>query len=101
VCVNIDGVPIFRDAHGLDFWPIPGAIDRYPVFLIGIYSGTLKPHCPNAFIRPFMKEVLKLEEEGFHLPIPSHTPTSNNTIPLECGDNCGLHVYRFSLYHDT
>lgn len=97
--VSIDGVPIFRDANGVGFWPIHGSVGDYPTFVIGFYSGVSKPLCPNAFMRPLVAEVQNLETHGMY---GRHAIT-----PLCRNDNRDRHctsyehsvpVYRFRLH---
>ena len=91
---NIDGLPLFHDPNGVGFWPILCAIDRYPVFLIALYCGKKKPHCPNAFLRPFVKEVRKLQMRGM---LVKYVDYSTNSLSPD--DKCGVKVYRFRLYN--
>jgi len=97
LCVNIDGVPLSKDVHGKGFWPILGAVENYPVFLIGFYFGVKKPFCPNAFLRLFVLELMDLEENGLRVRVSSANATSATTGTTL--DASGVRVYRFSLHN--
>ena len=94
--VNIDGLPLFRDPNGVGFWPILGAAGEYPVFLIGFYCGKGKPYCANAYLRPFVKEVKRLEREGLNVMLENTAILSTASLS---NANCGTKVYRFRLHN--
>jgi len=62
--VNIDGLPLYRNAKGKGLWPLLGCIDDHPVWVIGFYHGIKKPVCPNQFLKDFVLEVKELQMHG-------------------------------------
>ncbi len=62
--VNVDGLPVYRNPNSIGFWPILGNVDKFPVFLIGLYERRKKPVCPNNFLFDFVKEVRYLHKNG-------------------------------------
>ncbi len=65
--VNVDGLPIYRMANGIGFWPIVGSIDQFPVFLIGLHEGRSKPTCPNDYLKDFIEECTELCTKGISI----------------------------------
>lgn len=66
VKINIDGLPLFKSSN-IQLWPILGIIDQLPgkePFIIGLFSGTKKPNCPNEFLEAFIAELKILEKDG-------------------------------------
>ena len=66
ICVSIDGIPLTKSSNS-QFWPILAMIrgfnDSMP-FIIGIYRGSAKPDSANDYLRDFIKEAIKLENNG-------------------------------------
>ncbi len=62
--INFDGLPLFRCANGVEFWPILGCIDEYQVFLIALYEGKTKAFCSNDYIRDLVEEICYLRVNG-------------------------------------
>lgn len=66
--IGIDGLPISRSSNK-QFWPILGKLDQDPrsrVFIISLFYGSQKPQSLETFLGPFVKEMLKLEQNGVH-----------------------------------
>jgi hypothetical protein len=64
--VNIDGLPIFKSS-GLVFWPILIRIingDCDKPFVVGIYSGTTKPHSVHDYLSEFVSEMVSVISDG-------------------------------------
>ncbi|XP_011858445.1 PREDICTED: uncharacterized protein LOC105555999 [Vollenhovia emeryi] len=67
LCINIDGLPIFKSTEK-QFWPILGSIHLYEtVFPIGIYYGSEKPLDVNHFLSYFIADATKLCTEGINV----------------------------------
>lgn len=64
--INTDGSPAFTSSN-YNFWPILGAVDKYPEFMIAIYGGPQKPKCSNEFLDLFVGEVIELQKKGIKL----------------------------------
>lgn len=70
VCVNIDGLPLFKSSSS-QFWPILMSLDSSnPLigkpFMVGLYHGLCKPTTPD-FLNHFIHEFSKLESDGVTL----------------------------------
>ncbi|OXU32000.1 hypothetical protein TSAR_013768, partial [Trichomalopsis sarcophagae] len=68
---NVDGVSLYNSSK-ISMWPILVTINEFKyrtrknnVMLCGIWYGAKKP-CMNLFLRPFIKELLDLRNEGIH-----------------------------------
>ena len=66
---NTDGVPLFSSSN-YSIWPLQASVNELPIhlrvknmLLIGLWFGR-KP-CMNTFLKPFVDESSKLENEGF------------------------------------
>lgn len=67
VCVNIDGLPLFKSSSS-QFWPILMSLDSSnPLigkpFMVGLYHGLCKPTTAD-FLNHFIDEFSKLESDG-------------------------------------
>ncbi|XP_032682276.1 uncharacterized protein LOC116849334 [Odontomachus brunneus] len=65
--INCDGMSLSKSS-GSQFWPILVSIqaDVYTEpFAVGIYHGYSKPENANEFVRPFINEIIKIEQNGF------------------------------------
>ncbi|XP_021705627.1 uncharacterized protein LOC110678452 [Aedes aegypti] len=64
--INIDGLPIYKSTTK-NFWPILCNIYEIPSIapiVVGIFYGYGKPKDVNAFLNPFIDELLKILESG-------------------------------------
>ena len=93
--IGIDGVPISKNSTR-QFCPILSIVDQSTCqkpFIIGIYCGMTKPENVQAFLGPFIKEMVDLEMHGltvdrkhFNIRIRcvlAHQVPNNNLIPLK------------------
>ena len=67
--INIDGLPISKST-GAQFWPIlcqilSKHVVSPPPFMVACYYGKSKPKSVHQFLEPFIKELHKLQIEGF------------------------------------
>lgn len=63
---NIDGLPVCNSSKQ-QFWPILCKIFELPSmnpFIVGIYAGNGKPNDLNAYLQPFVQEMLTLLQNG-------------------------------------
>lgn len=64
VMVNMDGLPLFKSS-GTKFWPILRLIKGEATpFPIGVWAGTGKQTCANAYLRKFVDEYKSLKKDG-------------------------------------
>ncbi|XP_051967505.1 uncharacterized protein LOC127632781 isoform X1 [Xyrauchen texanus] len=64
--VNIDGLPLFR-SNNVSLWPILSRIKEIPnsnVFVIGLYSGVIKPSNVQEYLNEFIQDVKVVVQEG-------------------------------------
>ena len=71
--LNIDGLPLFKSS-GKQLWPILALIEEnhkfemhIQPFVIGVYAGDRKPSSAVDYLKQFVDEMKKLEEDGFEL----------------------------------
>lgn len=63
---NIDGVPLSKSSN-TGFWLILGRVEnvvslRKHVFVVGVYYGDKKPRSFNDFLRPFVSEIVAMQD---------------------------------------
>ena len=64
--INIDGLPLFKSSSS-EFWPILCMLDQTEVkdpFVIGLCFGNGKPFSASSYLKPFVLECEKLQDEG-------------------------------------
>ena len=67
ILINIDGLPLYKSS-GCQFWPILGLVKGQHVpFPFGVFHGTVKPKCPNVFLHQFVKEAIRLRNNGLEI----------------------------------
>jgi len=68
ILISIDGIPLSKSSS-LCFWPILARViniyDTEP-FEVSIHCGTGSPPDMEAFLKPFIEEMLRLEAEGLY-----------------------------------
>eukprot|EP00111_Clytia_hemisphaerica_P014372 TCONS_00042316-protein len=63
LCVNVDGLPIFKSTNG-QFWPILCNFSKLTPFTVALYYGTSKPTNLRDFLNDFLFEYASLKLEG-------------------------------------
>ncbi|XP_048002562.1 uncharacterized protein LOC125239113 [Leguminivora glycinivorella] len=69
VTLNVDGLPIHSSTTH-SFWPILCILDQSPdkqPFIVALYYGQSKPNNAAVFLRPFVEECLRLEQNGLYV----------------------------------
>jgi hypothetical protein len=60
---NIDGVPLFKSSNA-QLWPILCSILDFEPFIVAIYYGNTKPNSVEEYLKDFLDELKKLQEDG-------------------------------------
>lgn len=63
VCVNGDGVPLFKSS-GAQFWPMLAKVDGFEPFVVGFFSGITKLEPLEDYIQDLVEDLRKLKESG-------------------------------------
>jgi len=66
---NIDGAPVTRSGPS-EFWPILGRVmdvNEAEIFYVGVYHGPKKPSSSNLFLKDFVDDLQRCEENGIVL----------------------------------
>ena len=70
---NTDGIPVFRSSN-FSVWPLQASVNELPphlrarnMLLMGLWFG--KKSRMNSFLKPFVSECRKLQEDGFFFPM--------------------------------
>ena len=64
--VNVDGIPLSKSGKK-QMWPILCAFEQYEPFIVAVYSGDIKPTCPEEFLFDFLNEYNHLKTNGIRL----------------------------------
>lgn len=63
LCVNIDGVPLFK-SNSVQFWPILAQFHNFDPFIVALFCGTAKPSPLDDFVKDLLEEFQHLKAVG-------------------------------------
>lgn len=79
--LNVDGLPIFKSSS-FSLWLLCGYLDEteQSPFIISVYGGASKPEDANEFMRPFVNDMIDIQNNGILVKNVSFNVTIKNVI---------------------
>ena len=66
ICINIDGVPLFKSSS-TQIWPILCSFNDFVPFIVAIFCGKAKPNSAEEYLFDFLQEFQHLQQDGIVL----------------------------------